>query len=311
MTSEGWAKIPPCAAPVLGTPSPSTWARPVGRHIRQDFSGWRVLAALRTRAAGRCGRLCLASGSGLWAGQAAFLQLAIARAPWLQVPEGALGSRPALLVAPQEECSGVGGVAEVHRCPSQLGCRGVGCATLWGSGVRGVGRRAGWERGRPAPPGIRAPFPRSTHRLAPRTPLAPGCWPGAACGREVWGGSGLRDHPRGAPYSGYGIGGAPATWWTQGVLAEGPHVGWCGEALPSFSPPPRLPGERQTGAGPGSTAGPSGLRGDRGRGGAAPILSADSRGCIAESRLSSLPRKRPQVTGGLADLQRRPAASYP
>lgn len=39
----------------------------VGRHKRQDFSGWRVLAARRrARAAGGCGRLCLASGSGLF-----------------------------------------------------------------------------------------------------------------------------------------------------------------------------------------------------------------------------------------------------
>lgn len=57
----------------------------------------------------------------------------------------------------------MGGVAAVHSCPSRLGCRGVGGTTLWGGGVRGVGRRAGWERRGRAPPGIRAP-------LAPAAP---------------------------------------------------------------------------------------------------------------------------------------------
>lgn len=174
---------------------------------------------------------------------------------------------------------------------------------MWGGGVRGVGRRAGWERRGRAPPGIRAPPP-----PAAPTVLLPELRSLLAAGRARLVDVRSREEaaagtiPGALNIPGTGLGGGARHVVDPGVLAEGPHVGWCGGALPSLSPQASWGEADWRRAWQHSR--PWCLRGDRRRGGAAPILSADSRGCVTEPRLSALLKKRRQVTGGLADSQR-------
>lgn len=175
----------------------------------------------------------------------------------------------------------------------------------WGAagwGVRPCGAPCWVGAPRQSPPGIRAPpapaaptvlLPELRSLLAagrarlvdvrPREEAAAGTIPGAL------------------NIPGTGLGGGARHVVDPGVLAEGPHVGWCGEASWGEADWRRAWQHSR----------PWCLRGDRRRGGAAPVLSADSRGCVTEPRLSSLLKTRLQVTGGLADSQRGRAASNP
>lgn len=112
-----------------------------------------------------------------------------------------------------------GGRGERHGCRYLRG-RGPGGAPCLlvapGGGRRGDGARLRCTRcpgraaaGRP----LQAPSPlRSAHRVASGTPLAPGRRPGAAHRREVSGGGGRGDHPRGAQHPKYGVWGQRPPW---------------------------------------------------------------------------------------------------
>lgn len=170
------------------------------------------------------------------------------RAPWLQVPAGpGAGGRALPTCGPGRR--GDGARLRCTRCP---------------------GRAAA---GRP----LQAPSPlRSAHRVASGTPLAPGRRPGAAHRREVSGGGGRGDHPRGAQHPKYGVVGAASALGPQ--LPQG-GAGW-----------------RRAGCG----ARPPRPRGDRRWAGAAPLLWARAPCCAAASPPSLL-RRPPQVPRGFAD----------
>lgn len=155
------------------------------------------------------------------------MQLASRRAPRLQVSIcGTLGSRPApkRTRSPPEECSGVGGVAAVQ-VPLPVGVPpGAGCGLV---GRRGVG----WgRRGRPSPTPPAAPTVLSRNSARSWLRAGGGSWTGDLGRKRPPGPSLGPSTPRGRGWEG-----APAACWAQGALAQRPHVGGRGVALPCYT----------------------------------------------------------------------------
>lgn len=194
MTGEGGAG----RGDVLGTPS-------LGRQSDQRFCEPGVLTG---------NRCCQGAGAG--GGGGSSLPLPVSPREGRGDAAGTAGRVPAVLR---------GGARHGRRYVRALGVglpSGPRRARNWEQGTRsgeGGGRRCGrgagvasqvggrWKAapglGRCTGPALQALCPlHSAQRIAPRTPLAPGRGPGPALRREVSGGGGRGDHPRGAQHPG-------------------------------------------------------------------------------------------------------------